>query len=1070
VTEYACAVREIDAVATERLRVFFPHQIAQRTTQWERGDDPLTHFGFTDDSDENGTPDAFGRPRRQTTVAMPRRWAKRHAVTGVPVVPAPDETRVLTTQTRTDYAEPDPGTFIHDRVAQVKVYELAVPPGVAETSPNDVLTVLRDQARAAGEVRERFDNLTGVRLVGHTLHHYDELPVGKVGLHGALTREETLVFTDDDLDTAYGAWHPSYLGGPAQLPPGAPAIAAANIGYRRETSAPYGHGYYADAERRQYSPRGLVRQLQDPLGNVTSVSYDDFDLLPSRVTDALGMETRADHNYRVLQPAKVTDPNGNVTEFAFAPLGLLHAVWVRGKPGIDKGDRNAPSTRLAYDFFAFKDRHEPISVRTVRRERHDSEAVSDATIETREYSDGFGRLLQTRTQAEEVLFGDARFGNGVMPADQADDAGTRLPVVGWRNDDPGNPNVVVSGWQIYDNKGRVVEKYEPFFDRGWAYDPSEDAERGQKLTLFYDPQGRNVRRINPDGSEQRVVFGIPPDLSAPNDFVPTPWERYTYDPNDLAPQAPAEHRFTPSSILSDALDRDIVSVARNGHDPTKEWYISRYTYDVRGNVLAIIDSLGRSAFQHAYDLANRRLRLTSIDAGVRLTVYDARGLEIERRDGRGAVTLRTYDALARPRERWARNDASATLTLRERSVYGDELADQNDARERNLRGRLHHHDDEAGRLVVEHYDFKGNLAEKVRQVIRDATILAPAVFSVDWNAGAALVAREYRTTATYDALNRMIQLLYPEDSGGQRAVLQPTYNGAGALERVALNGDVYVERIAYNARGQRVLVVYGNHVMTRYAHDPQSFRLVRLRSERCISQPDAAITYRPDGGVQQDLTYAYDPAGNIPMARDRAPGCGVGGTDALDRIFTYDALYRLGSATGRESNVPAPRPPWDERPHTYDVVATRAYSQRYRYDPAGNIERIQHSANGTNINRVFTVAAGSDRLHMVTVGLDDYAYTYDANGNLEQETTSRFFSWDESDRMVGFSESAGGGPPSQEARYLYDAAGQRVKKVVRKGGLVETTVYIDGLFEHRAAGGQENSRSGTTHPQWYSTT
>ncbi len=33
--------------------------------------------------------------------------------------------------------------------------------------------------------------------------------------------------------------------------------------------------------------------------------------------------------------------------------------------------------------------------------------------------------------------------------------------------------VVVSGWQMYDNKGRVVEKYEPFFDQGWDFQPEE---------------------------------------------------------------------------------------------------------------------------------------------------------------------------------------------------------------------------------------------------------------------------------------------------------------------------------------------------------------------------------------------------------------------------------------------------------------------------------------------------------------------------------------------------------------------------------------------------------------------
>jgi len=29
--------------------------------------------------------------------------------------------------------------------------------------------------------------------------------------------------------------------------------------------------------------------------------------------------------------------------------------------------------------------------------------------------------------------------------------------------------VVVSGWTIYNNKGEVVEQYEPFFDKGFEY-------------------------------------------------------------------------------------------------------------------------------------------------------------------------------------------------------------------------------------------------------------------------------------------------------------------------------------------------------------------------------------------------------------------------------------------------------------------------------------------------------------------------------------------------------------------------------------------------------------------------
>ena len=114
------------------------------------------------------------------------------------------------------------------------------------------------------------------------------------------------------------------------------------------------------------------------------------------------------------------------------------------------------------------DRQQPVFVRSIVRQHHVTETdvplpKRDETIETVQYSDGFGRLLQTRTQAEDVLFGDPNFGGGVLPADQSIAGGD---AVGRRRtaDDP--PNVIVSGWQIYDNKGRVRRKVRALLCRG----------------------------------------------------------------------------------------------------------------------------------------------------------------------------------------------------------------------------------------------------------------------------------------------------------------------------------------------------------------------------------------------------------------------------------------------------------------------------------------------------------------------------------------------------------------------------------------------------------------------------
>src|SRR5262249_40524858 len=258
--------------------------------------------------------------------------------------------------------------------------------------------------------------------------------------------------------------------------------------------------------------RGLALISRDALGNETEVEYDEFQFLPTRATDAVGLTIEAYYSdYRVFQPYVVTDPNGNRSLFDFSPLGLVESTWMRGKTSTE-GDWARPSLRIEYGFLAYHhsppDQRQPASLRTIRHTHHDTETdipqpERDETLEIVEFSDGFGRLLQTRTQAEDVLFGDSVLGGDMIPADQSlpvGDAVGRLRAPG----DP--PNVVVSGWPTYNNKGKVVEKFEPFFDRGWNYAPPQRAHPGAKISMFYDSRGNLVRTLNADGSEQRVQW------------------------------------------------------------------------------------------------------------------------------------------------------------------------------------------------------------------------------------------------------------------------------------------------------------------------------------------------------------------------------------------------------------------------------------------------------------------------------------------------------------------------------------------------------------------------------------
>ncbi len=1084
----------------DRLHIFFPFDLAQRTTQWERGDDPMTQFSFTDDYDD------YGQPRAQCSAAVPRgRDFTTPAQVGEPY---------LATLTRTTYAfRDDAQRYCVNRVARSTTYEIL----------NDgSSTVFKLAADALALIAP-------TRAIGQSYTYYDGsaflgLALGQMGDYGAAVRTETLVLTEDLLDRAYRSGdailsppeRPPYLATTGtsawtgEYPQEFQTLLRPMAGYVFHPGGPGAEdvrGFFTTTARSydfQQSgpgtPRGLVVVQRDPFGRETAIAYDSpYQLLPVSVTDPAGLATTAAYDYSVMKPQQVTGPNGNSTSFTFTPLGLLAATYVTGKAR--EGDQQEPSIRREYDFLAFDNQGQPISVSTIRRAYHDTQTdvplpQRDETIETIEYSDGLGRLLQTRTQAEDVIFGDPVFGTGVLPGDQTappnDAIGTQLPA-------GSGPWVAVSGWQIYNNKGRVVEKYEPFFDADWTFTRPNTAQFGQKAMMYYDPRGQVVRTVNPDGSEQRVIYGVPgsvaaPDLTNPDLFEPTPWEAYTYDANDNAgrthPTASASfqsHWNTPASIVVDALGRTVESVARNGTDPASDWYFTRSTYDIQGDLLTITDALGRVAFQNAYDLAKHALRTESIDAGIRRSILDATGNAIEQRDTKGAILLHAHDVLNRPVRLWARDGAGQVLTLRERLVYGDG-ADSGFTRPQaaglNLLGKLYRDYDEAGLLTLENCDFKGNVLEKTRQVMNDAAILAffspppenwqvqavrvewdpPSPVTVDSYAATLLDATVYRTSTTYDALNRIQTLVYPEDITGTRKTLAPKYNRAGSLESVDLNGTFYAHRIAYNAKGQRSLIEYGNGVMTRYAYDPLTFRLARMRTEAYETR--AAFTYHPNGAPLQDFAYQYDLVGNPLGLSDRTPGSGVPntllGTDALDRNFSYDPLYRLLTADGRECDAPPPPPPWDDTPRCTDVTLARAYAESFTHDSVGNVTRFAHSTGAT---RIFALVPNNNRLASVSVGAVDFAYVYDTNGNLVQENTSRHFEWDHSDRLRVYRTQPGTAEPSIYAAYLYDSQGQRVKKLVRKqGGQVEVTVYVDGMFEYqRIVHGGATRENNTVH-------
>lgn len=960
ITELMFRVRPL-ALSDESINSyhFFPHQLIQRVTQWDRGDDPMIAYNYYQDYD------AYGQVTDQLQFTLPRRVDQFPDKQGLfldnrALIP----NRYFIMKSVTVYANPDEqaSTYIVDRKSQVTDYEYRNINH--QLSFVELLNLMRTDP-----------NELKPSVIAQTRNYYDgeafqELSLHSIGKYGVLTRTEQLAFTEELLNSIYNPdtypddWEgnldaASFLSSEGQMTwsddyPVAFKEANKISGYisRDIFNGIDSIGYYVVTVQNDYDynvQHGELIATTDALNHVTKIGYDSYHLLPTTITSPIKKNViKAEYDYRVGLPRMVMDPNYNTMNYRFTALGLVSHNYVTGKD--DEGDtEEQPTMTYGYDLNAYdKNDKQPISVHTTQREHHFSQENEQTLIEIREYSDGFGRLLQSRMQAEHYVYGDTLLGdvNLSLEIDQHSDAGDK------QKEEEDNINIVrnfiknrviVSGWQHYNNKGTVVRKFEPFFAQGWEYEElSSEKLRDfdfKSIEIYFDPLQRVVREVNPDGSEKLTIFGVPYDLSHPDakNFKPTAWETYEYDGNDNAGRTHGQdsksfdhHRNLPRSIKQDGLNRDIQLTERTrgwkesednhikwdeDQDQDQDQIISVYTtklYDIKGNLIEIWDPKQRQlpAFKNFYDLMEHEIRSESIDAGMRLQMLNAAGQLIEQRDSKGSRQLFCYDSMLRLIKVWACNKKDQPLTLREKYVYAEsqeaKLSDDN-ARQHNLLGELYQVYDEAGIVTYASFDFKGNSVIIRRQVIADEAIVAvnPDPFIVDWDADPAL-GDVYEIRMTYDALNRMTEVELPTHSNEESKRLISEFNAGGGLEKVRLNDTVFVNDIGYNAKGQRLIVCYGNHMMTRYAYDRDTFLLGRLRTERYYPGVDEnSFTVSEEDEPVQDTSFAYDLAGNILSMTEQRPGCGVPDTDLglnrLERKFIYDPLGQLVEATGRES-------------------------------------------------------------------------------------------------------------------------------------------------------------------------
>jgi RHS repeat-associated protein len=809
-------------------------------------------------------------------------------------------------------------------------------------------------------------------------------------------------------------------------------------------------GESAHATQHFFTPQ-LYR---DPFGAETSVVFDRYDLLKVETKDAAGNRLSVERNdYRVLQPSVLVDPNRNRSLAGYDALGLVAATAVQGKGGEHIGDSldecdldpaeavieahlkdpllapdrllGSASSRMIYDVRAYlRTQHErqpdPSVVYALTRETHVSDVPEggQSRIQLKfSYSDGFGREIQRKAQADRV---------------------------------EGSPRWIGSGWTIFNNKGKPVRQYEPFFSTTHAFEFART--NGVSPIVFYDPVGRPVATLNPNHTYEKTVV--------------VPWQQATWDVNDTvlldtradpdiagyvhnyfktvgsdwktwhaervdgsrgaaeqkAAAKTAKHGNTPGLTYFDTLGRAFLTAEDYGRG---EVCLTRVELDINSQKLSVTDQLGRVTMRYRYDMTGNRIFESSIDAGERWMLPDIARKPIRVWDSRGNRLRNSYDILRRPAEVHL-TEPSKSEVVATRVLYGEYVESPEAA---NLRGQVVRSYDQSGVAVNERYDFKGNLLTSTRQFARNYRS------TLDWSQEVELEEEVFRSSLDYDALNRPITAIEPDNS-----VLRNSYGEGGLPERIEANlggsaeSTTFIKALGYNERSQRTLVEFGNGVISRFEYDPLTFQLVRLRTERSSE-------------VLQDLHYTFDPVGNITQVHDEAKHPVYFRNSEVQPCseYTYDALYRLVEATGREhlGQQKEPLPPRGRGNHVHrlhapsDGKAFARYLEGYTYDAVGNLLSVKHKGASTSNpgwTRSYVYADGNNRLNSSSIGETteqfEYAGPAGKHGNITRMPHLPVMEWDFRDQLqVTSQQVVRDGATPESTYYVYDITGQRVRKV-----------------------------------------
>jgi len=547
-----------------------------------------------------------------------------------------------------------------------------------------------------------------------------------------------------------------------------------------------------------------------------------------------------------------------------------------------------------------------------------------------------------------------------------------------------------------------------------------------------------------------------------------------------------------TTYIYDAKNRVIQTIDPDGGTNT-------VVYNAIGKQQATIDALGNTT-AYAYDDQGRLIQTTYADATTETSAYDAAGNRTNSVDRAGRTTVYVYDALNRLTETIYPDTTTNT------TVYDGV-------------GRVAQNIDARGTVTGFAYDAAGRRLA-VTNAFGINGIQNVSVYAYDANGNQITFtdANIHTTTNVFDALNRQVQVNYPDgtetmtvyDADGRRVVETnqdnlPTwfgYDGAGRLIAVTNTLD-QVTRYQYDEAGNETAQIDALNRTNSFAYDSMGRRIghfmpgnqsensgydfagnliyqtnfngavitnqydVMNRLTNCVSVNGYKVSYAYNlTGLRTNMTdvsgvtsYAYDNRDRLQL---KTMNWSNGPTVSLYYLYDVNgAVTNIWSSTANGVNLAYG---YDPLSRLTNVLANGNVAANYGFDLVGNLQTIRYGNGVTNQYQYDSMNRLTNQVWKLNAStLASFYYQLGLTGNrtnLSESVngTSRTYAWkyDSLYRLTNENVSALG-----SVGYGYDTVGNRTNRTSSISGILPTNSSYNP--NDWAAGDQYDSNGSTTN-------